>query len=294
VTGGEVPAVSAGEGDETELAKLFMSVLMAGDQVVLIDNITRPLDSSTFALILTRSLFQGRILRFSKTAKVPTNCLFLQTGNNLEFLKDMPRRVLCARIEVPEENPDMRSGFDIPNLKQYCRDNRKVLLNHALTIMAAYAEAGRPPQNLTPYGSFEQWSDEIRSAIVWAGLPDPCLTRAEITENDPERESTRVLFEQWFDCMKDKEIHTNELIDAANIPLMVDDKPSWLNPDLRSALLEVAYMKGRPDQIDAKRLGWWCKNHRDRPLMSDGNKYQLKRCKGDRVGITWQMVTNGE
>jgi hypothetical protein len=291
VTGGEVPAVSAGDGDEKELAKLFTSILIAGDAVVLIDNIVRPLESPTFALLLTRTLFQGRILGLSKTAKVPTNCLFLLTGNNLEFLKDMPRRVLVARIEVEEEHPDMRAGFKIANLKQYCLDNREALVGDALTIVAAYANAGRPCQHLTPYGSFEQWSDEIRSAMVWAGLKDPCATRAQITANDPERESTLRLFEQWFERFGDRPIHTQDLINEADIPVMTDGKfEGWFNADLRAALLDVAWTKGRPLEIDARRLGWWCRNHRDRSLKSDTYRYQLKKRKADRVGSTWQIV----
>ncbi len=32
------------------------------------------------------------------------------------------------------------------------------------------------------YGSFEGWSRLVREAIVWAGQPDPCLTRDKLAE----------------------------------------------------------------------------------------------------------------
>lgn len=40
---------------------------------------------------------------------------------------------------------------------------------------AATASIGRPDDSarLPPWGSYEPWSDLIRGAIVWAGMPDP-------------------------------------------------------------------------------------------------------------------------
>ncbi len=42
-----------------------------------------------------------------------------------------------------------------------------------LTILGAYVQAGRPSMNLRHWGSFEGWSDLVRGAVVFAGLPDP-------------------------------------------------------------------------------------------------------------------------
>ena len=39
---------------------------------------------------------------------------------------------------------------------------------------------GRPPQRLTPLGSYEQWSGLVRATVVWLGLPDPAATRREL------------------------------------------------------------------------------------------------------------------
>jgi hypothetical protein len=289
VTGAEVPSISVGESDEVELAKMFTSVLMAGDQVVLIDNISRPFNSDTFATILTKTLYQGRILGINKMAHLVTNCLFILTGNNLTFLKDMPRRVLVARIEVEQENPDTRGDFAIHDLKKYCAEHRQQLVNDALTVLGGFAAAGRPSQNLTPYGSFEVWSNEIRSAMVWAGLPDPCETRKAISEKDPERESTLVVFEQWYEHFKDSEIHTHELIEVASVPATNDEGEfrGWLNPGLRFALEQVA---SKGPGINAKALGMWCHERVDRLIVSDGQQFQLKKSGSDRLGSKWRML----
>src|SRR5262249_30614470 len=37
---------------------------------------------------------------------------------------------------------------------------------------------------LKPWGSFEAWSMVVRSAVVWAGLPDPALSRLVFRDDD--------------------------------------------------------------------------------------------------------------
>ena len=48
----------------------------------------------------------------------------------------------------------------------------------ALTLLRAYAAAAFPSQRLPGWGSYEGWSDLVRSTVVWLGLPDPAQTRA--------------------------------------------------------------------------------------------------------------------
>ena len=69
------------------------------------------------------------------------------------------------------------------------RNNRARLVVAGLTVLRAYEVAGRPDQKLPEYGSFEEWSQRVRSALVWLGEADPCLTRARFKESDPEREA---------------------------------------------------------------------------------------------------------
>jgi hypothetical protein len=49
-----------------------------------------------------------------------------------------------------------------------------------LTILRAFCAAGRPDQKLKPWGSFDGWSNLIRNAVVWSGLPDPGEGRKEL------------------------------------------------------------------------------------------------------------------
>ena len=47
-------------------------------------------------------------------------------------------------------------------------------------------------------GLYESWSDLVRSAIVWAGQPDPGLTRQEfVTRSDTETAALRAIITNW-------------------------------------------------------------------------------------------------
>jgi hypothetical protein len=71
-------------------------------------------------------------------------------------------------------------------------------LADGLTVLAAYCAAGRPDMRLKPWGSYEGWSALIRSAIVWAGLPDPGETRQDLTGRaDGEANALTALIEYW-------------------------------------------------------------------------------------------------
>lgn len=51
--------------------------------------------------------------------------------------------------------------------------------------------AGRPGQGLQAWGSFEEWSGIVRSALVWAGLPD-CRENCEELRQTADTEAAAV------------------------------------------------------------------------------------------------------
>ncbi len=242
-TGLDAPSLSVNR-DEDELRKKLVSILMIGDPLVALDNITRSLNSDALASILTQPVYQDRLLGTNTTVRVPTNTLFLVTGNNLTFSGDMPSRIVVSRLEPEVERPEERT-FAISNLRDHISRNRRDLVCAALTILQAFFIAGRPSQHLRPFGRFEQWSSEIREAIVWAGLPDPCLTREEVIDADPERDSALAVLSNWHRADLG-EIALRNLIERAE-----------QFADLNAALLDVAADTSRPGQISARRLGAW-------------------------------------
>ena len=103
-----------------------------------------------------------------------------------------------VRLDVLEERPEERTGFRHPNLGAWIAENRPRLQSAAMTILSAYCRAGRPAQNLTPYGSFEGWSALVRQAVVWVGMPDPCVTRIKLAESsDTTADTLAQLITAW-------------------------------------------------------------------------------------------------
>src|SRR5262249_8590525 len=119
--------------------------------------------------------------------KLPTCTTFLGTGNNLVVSgRDMVRRVQRCRIDPGMERPEERK-FDYVLLDRVM-ERRAKLVAAALTIIRAYIAAGCAPQSMAPYGGFEEWRRMVRAPVVWLGCGDPCGSRDEVEDTDPETE----------------------------------------------------------------------------------------------------------
>jgi hypothetical protein len=188
--------MSQGPHAEEDEKRLF-SILLQGDQIVSIDNVTRPIGGNALCTIMTEETWQNRILGESRNVSVPTNVLWMPTGNNLTFEGDMTRRALLCQMDAGIENPESRS-FDL-DLMQWVPANRAKLVAAGLTILRAFVCAGRPGlEGLKPYGSFEEWSNLVRGALVWLGEPDPCITRKFIAADDPVKAELSEFFKAVF------------------------------------------------------------------------------------------------
>ena len=77
---------------------------------------------------------------------------------------------LKGRLDPKVERPELQQ-FDYDPIAD-AKDNRGELVAAALTILRAYHVAGRPGR-LPQLQSFAEWSDMVRSAMVWLGVEDP-------------------------------------------------------------------------------------------------------------------------
>jgi hypothetical protein len=244
------------------MRKAITSALREGHSIINLDNIEGPLASPELAKAITQSEYQDRLLGESRMLRLPTNVLWTATGNNLAFRGDLSSRALLCRIDSGMERPEERT-FTIPDLKDFLIMNRKQIVAAALTILRAYHVAGRPHQDVQPWGGFEDWSRAIREALVWAGLPDPCKTRETVLADDPEREESLALLHALREAFGDSKFTVKEAVDRCE-----EDGA------LRSAILAIAAARDARNQVDPKRLGWWCRRSRDRTIGG----LQLRRC----------------
>ena len=183
--GNEPPSMIWKHG-ETERSKAMLSKLMQRPQIILLDNVECELGGPTINKCVTDRIYEDRVLQKSETAQVPVLAQIWVTGNNVQVVEDTRRRVCHCRIEPSCERPETRDGFKHPDVKGYARSNRKKLLCAALTILRGYFSAGKPKQDLIPWGSFEGWSSVVRSSLVWAGLPDVAHCMMSVNTQDDE------------------------------------------------------------------------------------------------------------
>lgn len=197
VLGREMP-VSSYSHDPEEMRKKITAIALAGDRVINLDNLDGPFGNDALDRALTSTRWKDRILGKSEEVDLPLLPVWFATGNNVAVAADTCRRIIHIRLDVLEELPEQRSGFKHPDLIAWIRSNRPQLLVDALTILSAYCRAGRPSGGLSPFGSFEGWSGLVREAVVWLGLPDPCLTRAKLAESsDTVSDSLGQLLDAW-------------------------------------------------------------------------------------------------
>ncbi len=184
--------------DDAEMAKRVMSIALAGDPLVLFDNVEGLLGGQTLNKTLTAETVRDRLLNTNDAPEVPITTQWLATGNNVLLFPDTTRRTLHVRLATQLEKPEEREGFQHADIRAWVRAERLRLVRAALTVLRAYTAAGSPDQNLKPWGSFEGWSRMIRHALVWVGLPDPGLTREELTSGaDTDAELADQLVVGW-------------------------------------------------------------------------------------------------
>jgi hypothetical protein len=235
--------------DDDECRKRITAIAIAGDPLVLIDNVVGSLGCASLDAALTSTKWKDRILGRSEIVELPLAVTWAATGNNVVLTADTTRRVLHIRLESDRENPEERDDFKYLDLRDHVRQHRGELLTAGLVILSAYCQAGRPSQGLKNWGSYEGWSNLVREAVVWCGLPDPGETRQELAEiADCEAGALRDVLETFdqIDTIGDgllaAEIH-------ARLKAAPDDYT-----DFRNALIELC-PPSRGDLPSARQIG---------------------------------------
>lgn len=242
--------------DDAETEKRLTGVLLAGDAVIGIDNVERPLKGDLLCQVATQQYVRLRPLGATAMLNVPTHALIVATGNNLSIVGDLKRRVIMIRLDAKTERPEHRA-FDVDHLA-IVTARRGEIIAHALTIIRAYLAAGAPAvAGLHAYGSFESWDRMVRRPLAWLGLPDPLTTSEALRENDPDLEAMRLLLAAWFSRFGSAPQIAADVVSAAMETAPMSGER--INPDLYDAL-QIACN----EKPNARRLGEWLRRHRDR------------------------------
>jgi hypothetical protein len=242
--------VAAYTHDEDELRKRITSLVMAGDRLVLLDNLEGKFGNAVLDAALTGTAWKDRVLGANRLAEGPLYLTWYATGNNVAVATDTARRVCHIRLESPEERPEQRTGFRHPELLRWVGENRPRLQAASLAILRGYCVAGRPDQGLPAWGSFEGWSALVRSAVVWCGMPDPGETRLRLQDQaDVTAESMGAILA----CLEKLDPERQGLTAAEIVHRAFPRDQSALAPEVIELRAAIEALIGRGD---AQRLGY--------------------------------------
>jgi hypothetical protein len=261
-SGREAGVMSPGKTEE-ELEKRLGALLLAGDQVIAIDNCETPLGGEFLCSLLTQPVVRARILGLSKAPELPSNAFVTATGNNLVLVGDMTRRAILCRLDPQQERPELRVFGSNP--VDAVKADRGRYLHAALTVLRAHHAAGRPAQPAA-LGSFEVWSGWVRAALLWLDQDDPVKTMDETREMDPKLDALSAVMSQWQRVIGTASVSVRDIIDRATAQRSATGfanygRPDYVEPDFREALLAVA---GEGGAVNSKRLGKWLAAHQGR------------------------------
>jgi putative DNA primase/helicase len=243
-TGQLAPVIAQGRSEE-ELEKRLGAALLAGDAVISIDNCEYPLGGSLLCQTLTQQRLNIRLLGQSRHVEVPVNAAIFATGNNLAIVGDLTRRVLLCSIDPRCERPELRQ-FDTDVIKAI-QANRGILVAAALTVLRAWHVAGDRVE-VSPFGSFNDWSHRIRGPISWLGRADPCDTALKVRDRDPKRAALNAVLMQWREHIGIGRPYTVQQVINAAVNVV----------EFHAALLSVA-VAGNSSMVSNERLGRWFK-----------------------------------
>ena len=187
---GRVAAVNSYGGDDNELRKVLESRLLQGDSFITLDNLSVALRSDHLCQVLSQEEVNIRPLGKTLALDSATAVMLCATGNGLRFAGDLTRRVVQINLDAGVERPEERVFAS--DVIEDTRRQRVEIVTAALTLLRAFV-ANEADKVSPALGSFEQWSNLVRSALVWLGLPDPLGNAATIRDNDPEKERTSAI-----------------------------------------------------------------------------------------------------
>lgn len=289
IVDGHPMPVSGYSHDPEEMRKKVTSIVLAGDPVVLLDNIAGAFGNEALDRALTSTRWKDRLLGTNTQADLPLCTVWYGTGNNVIVGADTVRRIIHIRLDVLEERPEERDDFKHRDLRRWVRQHRPELLSAALTVLRAFFHAGCPEQGLRPFGSFEGWSSLVRAALVWAGQPDPCLTRVTLMESaDMAASVLRELVAGWCGCFGTSAVtihHVLQTIDAET--QHADSAMREAAAALRGAIEELLNLP-HGKQPSARALGNKLKGIQRRVIggvMLDVDRQATKT----RYGVPWRL-----
>ena len=140
IVSGQKCAVLGATRNSEELEKKIATSLMAGRQLISLDNVNGVLASDLLSQALSEPVITHRLLGKHAELQITSKSVFAATGNNLLIADDLIRRTISASLD-PKRECGWDKEFEHDPLEMIARDRAKYI-SAALTIPLAYIAAG--------------------------------------------------------------------------------------------------------------------------------------------------------
>lgn len=266
---GQVAGILAGGSDKvvsapashSEMHKFVLSTLRGNPSHILIDNLSGTLRGDALAAVMTTKEYEGRVLGSTRMITVKNRALWICTGVNISAAEDLVRRVITITIDPAMENPEGRSFNFHPVI--LARETQGAMRQSALTVLRAAHLAGASNLQASSVGSFEEWNQMVRKAVLWlikegltpCDMADPMLTQIRARQEDPETERLRTILTGWR-ALGEGQPHTiSEMLDVARCTYAGENK------EVAKLLVETLYELGGAERMFAPRKAAWHLKH---------------------------------
>lgn len=211
LTGRDMPVSSFPEGDEAEVQKRLLSMLLRSPAMVVFDNIT---DGSTFrsaaiAAAMTGPVLVQRVLGLSRDADALTNVLFALTGNNVALGPDEVTRWLVCRLAPKSARPEERV-FTHQDVVAHALSIRASVLRDVVGIVAGYLLSGH---QIETRSRFPRWDRMVRQPLIWAGGADMAEAFKQNADEAEHLGAYEALFGELHAAFADKEFFAADVVD---------------------------------------------------------------------------------
>lgn len=152
-----------------------------GAPLVVLDSLTRPLGNEKLDQALTATEWRVRLQGASTVSTLPLRTVWWGTSQapRFESKRDTERRTIIIQLGQAVQDFSTRKSLSLITPSEYVTAHRDQLEEDARAILDGWAmvRGAGASADLPPLGEYETWSQTVRGALAWVGLPDPIGAR---------------------------------------------------------------------------------------------------------------------
>jgi hypothetical protein len=252
-------------------------MLISGPMFVYFDNVKSKIENTAIEACLTTGVYMDRILGRSEVVQIPSQAVFVTTGNHLSFGAEMMKRTVTVELNAHMSDPEKRTGFKHPDLKRWVVANRERLLGAIYSIIGEWFSRGQH-RSRAKLGGFEDYCEVmggILEMLDCRGFLDAPMESAR----DSESEMAENFAAAWHESI--------------GLPI----------PEGGGKLGEIAYpkdlinvaekcdfnFKGNTQHSKGLSVGWYLRKLSGRAMRG----FRIEKLPRDMIGSPYRLIETG-